>query len=168
MRKNIVIAVLVLIVVVLLCTIANMAPSNTKSNASASIQPTATPIPASPTPTPKPPTPTPIPPTPTPTHTPQWTTIQTFSGNGDKKTTLFTVPDTWRLVWSCNPVSNYFGEYNVIVDVKASDGTNIDSGAVNTICKAGVTGDSTQEYQGGTVYLDVTADEWTIKIQVLK
>ncbi len=69
MRKNI--AVLVIIVALLLCTIANI-PSNTyKSNAAtsgASIQPTATSIPATPTPIPIPPTPTPtrIPPTPTP------------------------------------------------------------------------------------------------------
>lgn len=56
----------------------------------------------------------------------------------------------------------------MIVDVKGSDGSDVDSGAVNTICKAGNTGDSTQEYQGGDVYLDVTADAWSIQVQVLK
>ena len=35
---------------------------------------------------------------------------------------------------------------------------DIDPGAVNTICKSGNTGDSTQEYQGGDVYLDVNSE----------
>ena len=57
----------------------------------------------------------------------------------------------------------------MIVDVKGSDGSNVDPAAVNTICKAGNTGDSTQEYQGGNLYLDVASEGvWTIQVQVLK
>jgi hypothetical protein len=120
--------------------------------------------PVAPTPT-LPPTPTP---TPAPTHTPTWTTTYTFQGNGDKKTTPFTVPDTWRLVWSCDPAA-YGDSYNVMVDVVGADGSYVDPGAVNTICQTGNTGGSTMEYQGGSVYLDVGSEAgWIIKVQVLK
>ena len=118
------------------------------------------------------PTPTPIPtPTvkPTPTHTPQWTVIQTFQGNGNKKTPTFTVPDDWRLVWSCNPSSSYGGSYNVMADVNNSDGSSLDAVAINTICQAGNIGDFTEEHQGGDVYLDVQSEAaWTMKIEVLR
>lgn len=108
-------------------------------------------------------------PTATPTHTPKWTTVQTFTGNGDKKTGTFTVPDDWKIVWSCDPNSFDGIQFNVIVDVYGSDGTPIDPGAVNTICKSGNTGDSTEEHQGGDVYLDVQSEgAWTIQVQVLK
>ncbi len=106
---------------------------------------------------------------PTPTHTPKWTTIQTFSGNGSKKTPAFTVPDNWQLVWSCDPSSSFGGSYNVIVAVVGTDGSQIDPTAVNTICQSGNKGDQTQEYQGGSVYLDVQSEgAWTIKVKALE
>lgn len=105
----------------------------------------------------------------TPTHVPKWTTIQSFQGNGSKKTATFTVPDSWKIVWTCDPNSFDGIQFNVIVDVNGSDGTPIDPGAVNTICKPGNTGDSTEEHQGGDVYLDVNSEgAWTIQVQVLK
>jgi hypothetical protein len=106
---------------------------------------------------------------PTATHTPKWTTIQTYSGNGSKKTGTFSVPDDWRIVWSCDPSSFYGGQYNVIVGVDNSDGSFLDPAAVNTICKTGNTGDNTEEHQGGNVYLDINSEgSWTVKVQVLK
>ncbi len=144
----------------------NNSGSNSSGSSSSSNQaqvkgtPTATST-LGPTATPKP--------SPTPTHTPQWTTIQTFKGNGNKKTPTFNVPNHWQLVWSCDPSSDFSGEYNVIVDVDSPDGTPIDPGAVNTICQTGNTGDTTQEYQGGTIYLDIQSEAaWTIQVQVLK
>jgi hypothetical protein len=114
-------------------------------------------------------TPTAIPPTPKPTPAPKWTTVQSFSGNGSKKTGFFTVPNDWKLVWKCDPASFYGGQYNVIVGVTGSDGTPIDPTAVNTICKTGNTGDSTDEHQGGQVYLDVTSEgSWIVQVQELK
>ncbi|WIG61025.1 MAG: hypothetical protein OJF49_003773 [Ktedonobacterales bacterium] len=113
------------------------------------------------------PTDTPAP-TATATPTPKWTTVQKFKGNGIKKTGIFSVPDDWKLVWTCNPSSYYFGQYNVIVTVYSSDGTPLDL-AVNTICKSGNTGDSTEEHQGGDIYLDIDSEAaWTIQVQVLK
>lgn len=94
--------------------------------------------------------------------------MQTFTGNGEKKTSIFTVPDHWRLKWKCNPSSDYFGQYNVIVDIYNSDGTLLDS-AFNTICQNGNTSGNTEEYQGGDVYLDVQIDgAWTIEVQELQ
>jgi hypothetical protein len=106
--------------------------------------------------------------TPTSTHTPVWVTTHTFSGNGIKKTGFFTVPHNWRLFWKCDPSSSYGGSYNVIVYVYSSDGSLVDV-AVNTICKIGNTGDSTDEHQGGQIYLDINSEAaWTIQVQELK
>ncbi|HEU5441502.1 MAG TPA: hypothetical protein VFU88_19620 [Ktedonobacterales bacterium] len=108
-------------------------------------------------------------PTATATHTPKWTTAHTFKGNGNKKSNSFDVPDSWRIVWSCTPSSFYGGQYNLIVGVYDTSGNPVDYGAVNTICKSGNTRDSTEEHQGGTVYLDVQSEAaWTIQVQVLK
>ncbi len=108
-------------------------------------------------------------PTATATHTPVWTVVQTFSGNGDEKTSLFNAPDSWRIVWSCDPSSSFGGSYNVMADVNYSDTTTLDYGAINAICQSGSTSGMTNEYQGGKVYLDVTSEgTWTIQIEVLK
>jgi hypothetical protein len=107
--------------------------------------------------------------TPSPTSKPQvWTTVKTFTGNGNKKTATFTAPDHWKLVWSCDPTSFDNISYNVIVDVDNDSGP-VDLGAVNTLCaKDNKTGE-TEERQGGQLYLDVTSEaKWTIQIQVLK
>src|SRR5260370_34877618 len=37
----------------------------------------------------------------TPAHALKWKTTQKFSGNGAKKTAIFTVPDDWKILWSC-------------------------------------------------------------------
>jgi len=104
-----------------------------------------------------------------PTVALKWTTTQSFSGNGSKKTQIFTVPNDWKIVWKCDPSSSFGGQYNVIVGITASDGSSIDPAAINTICKAGNTGDSTEEHQGGQVYLDIESEgAWSITIQELK
>ena len=116
------------------------------------------------------PTPTPIPPTPTPIHTPRWVTTQTINGSGNKKTAIFTVPGDWKILWSCNPASDFIGEYNLSVSVYNSDGTPFDYAAINEICKTGNTSNSTEEHQGGQVYLDIEADggTWTVQVQELQ
>lgn len=106
--------------------------------------------------------------TPTPTHTPKWTTVQTFTGNGSKKTAIFTVPDDWKIVWSCNP-SSFGGSYNVQLDVVSADGSPFDPGAINTICQAGNVSGETEEHQSGQVYFDINSEAaWTIQVQELK
>ncbi len=108
-------------------------------------------------------------PTATATHTPVWTVVQTFTGNGDEKTSLFNTPDSWRIVWSCDPSSSFGGQYNLMADVDNPDTTPLDFGAINTICQSSNTTGTTNEYQGGRVYLDVTSEgSWTIQVEVLK
>jgi hypothetical protein len=143
-------------------------PTTTPSGTKAS-QPTPTVAPtATTTRVPSQPTSTATPkPTPTPTHTAQWTTVQSFSGNGTNKTDTFNVPAKWKLVWTCTPAS-FGGSYNVSVWVYDSSG-NMQDLAVNTICQAGNTGGSTIEYVSGTVYLEVDSEAvWTLKVQVLQ
>jgi len=108
-------------------------------------------------------------PTPTPTQPPKWVTTHTFIGNGPMKTEKFTVADEWKMQWTCNPSSDTFGEYNVMVAVNNADGTPLDPVAFNTICKSGTTSGSTQEHQGGNIYLDIQTDgNYTLIVQELK
>ncbi|MDQ2885364.1 MAG: hypothetical protein M3Y39_04675 [Chloroflexota bacterium] len=108
-------------------------------------------------------------PTSAPTTQSQWVTTHTFTANGPMKTENFTVANEWKMQWTCNPASDGLGEYNVIVAVYNADGTSLDPMAFNTICKAGVTSGSTQEHQGGNVYLDNETDgNVTITVQELK
>lgn len=108
-------------------------------------------------------------PTSTATTPSQWVTTHTFTANGPMKTADFTVANDWKMQWTCNPASDSLGEYNVIVAVDNADGTELDPMAFNTICKAGVTSGSTQEHQGGNVYLDnQTGGNVIITIQELK
>ena len=114
------------------------------------------------------PTATAVPPTPTatPAPTPSWTTVQSFSGSTNKKTAIFSVPNDWKLLWTCTP--DGFGGGTFAVLIYSADNSPIDL-AVNTICKAGMTSDETEEHQSGSIYLDVTAHApWTIQIQVLQ
>ncbi|HEU0025573.1 MAG TPA: hypothetical protein VFQ25_00525 [Ktedonobacterales bacterium] len=105
----------------------------------------------------------------TATHAPVWTTVQNFKGNGIKTTDTFSVPATWKLTWTCDPHSFYGGSYNVAVTLYDSGGNMVDL-PVNTICKAGNTGDTTTEHTDpGQYYLNVNSEAaWTIKIQVQK
>src|SRR5258708_28588603 len=97
-----------------------------------------------------------------------WTTTHTFTGNGSKHTATFNAPSDWKIVWKCDPAS-FAVAYNVIIEVdNASDSSPLDL-PVNTTCKAGNTTDSSEEHQGGSVYLNVTSEgDWTIQVQELK
>jgi hypothetical protein len=124
---------------------------------------TATGSPA-PTATQPPSTPTAIP---TPTQPPKWTTVQRFSGNGIKKTAIFSVPDDWKILYSC--IGGDFGGY-LGVTVYDSHATYVDQ-AVNAMCKAGskATTGETEEHQAGSVYLDINGTgDWSLQVQVLK
>jgi hypothetical protein len=98
-----------------------------------------------------------------------WQTVKTFKGTGSEKTDTFTVPDTWKLTWTCDPASfQSIQQYNVIAIVEDSSGALVDSG-VNALCKAGTTSGSTNVTSGGTVRLDITSEgDWTFNIQEQK
>jgi hypothetical protein len=112
-------------------------------------------------------------PTAAPTHALTWKTTHTFSGNGSKKTAIFTAPGDWKILYSCAAQAIGDGTYvdGVLgVTVTGTDNTPIDV-AVNATCKSGpnkTTGE-TEEHQGGQVYLDVNGTgDWTVQVQELK
>lgn len=104
----------------------------------------------------------------TPAHTAQWTTVQTFTGTGAKKTPTFHIGNTWRINWSCT-VGSFSGiDYNVIVAVYSSDATLLDL-PLNTMCKIGNASGETDMHQGGNVYLDISSEgDWKLNVQELK
>lgn len=103
-----------------------------------------------------------------PTKPPTWTTTQKFTGNGSKKTASFTVPDNWRIAWTCNPSSFGGTDYNVIITVENTDGSYADSG-VNSTCSKSNTHDTTNVPAGGTFILDIISEgDWTIQVQTLQ
>lgn len=105
------------------------------------------------------------------TNTPKWSTVQTFTGNGAKNTAIFTAPNDWKIVWSCD---NTQDQYNIdgLIYISAynADGSDFDPNAVSGTCKAGkITTDFTEEHRSGNVYLAVnTGLPWTIQVQELK
>jgi hypothetical protein len=97
-----------------------------------------------------------------------WTTIQSFSGNGSKTTGTFDVPGDWKIVWRCDPASWGGLPYNVAVIVYNSDGTMADSG-VNAMCSQNNIHDETEVHHGGTVYLSIISEgDWVIEVQEFK
>jgi hypothetical protein len=112
-------------------------------------------------------------PTKAPVQTPKWTTVQTITGNGSKKTAVFTAPNDWKILYSCTyqNIGGVTGDGVLTVSVYGSDGSIIDPAAINATCKNGVakTTGETEEHQGGQVYLDVNGTgDWTLIVQELK
>jgi hypothetical protein len=96
-----------------------------------------------------------------------WGTTHTFTGNGVKKTEIFTVGDNWKIKWSCDPASAYNGSYNVTITVHNANGTYKDL-AINTMCNSSNTSGETEEHSGGKVYLDIAVGYvWEVTIQEL-
>lgn len=101
-----------------------------------------------------------------------WTTIQTFSGNGNQKTAVFAANDNWKIVWSCTPdtEANTIGGYSFYVSVDNSDTSLADWNALSGSCKPGSVTASTNEHVAGNVFLDISSSggPWTITIQEMK
>jgi hypothetical protein len=107
-----------------------------------------------------------------PMATPQtgiWTTVQTFEGNGTKKTGVFGASYHSRLKWECSVVGNNNNTYSLIANVDSLDGSSIDTVAINTICAPSNTSGAAEIQQGGLVYLSVLSEgPWVIEVQELQ
>jgi hypothetical protein len=101
-----------------------------------------------------------------------WTTIQTFKGNGKQRTPAFAVPNGWKIVGTCQGFTDGSGiNRSLVVAVYRSNGTIANLSAIDTTCKAGSkpTIVSTEEHYSGSIYLDVSATgAWTIQVQEMK
>ena len=98
-----------------------------------------------------------------------WQTAYTYSGNGSEKTGVITVPDDWKINWTCDPTSFQGIQYNVAIEVDNSDNTVADPIAVNSLCSSTNSSGTTEEHQAGNVYLNVTSEaKWSVVIQELK
>jgi hypothetical protein len=111
-----------------------------------------------------------ISPTDTPTPTPiTWQDIHTENGTGNARSETFTVPNTWKIKWSCDPASDKYGTYNFIVykrKVPYNGDTTIPDADVNSICYTGSTSGETEESGAGSYYLEINVkDSWSITIQ---
>jgi hypothetical protein len=106
---------------------------------------------------------------PVPTVAPKvkvWTTEQTFTGNGSKKTATFVVGNDWKILWSCVETNGLDSPFFLTV----YDPSNSMVDAPQTTCKASTTTTGeTEEHQAGTFYLDVnTSVAWVIRVQEMK
>jgi hypothetical protein len=115
-------------------------------------------------------------PTSAPTQAPAqgtWTPTHTFTGNGTKKTEIFTVSNDWKILYTCTfqDIGGVTADGALALTVYGADNSIIDPAAVDATCKQGVamTKGETEEHQGGQVYLSITGTgDWTITIQELK
>lgn len=127
------------------------------STTTTSVQPTS--APAQPTTPPK------------PTAVPKLTTILNLTGNGQKKTAVFTVPNDWKISYTCQAFNDGTGmDGSFAVTVYGADNSILDPGAVDVTCKNGkTTSDSTEEHTGGSIYLAISGTgDWTLQVQALK
>jgi hypothetical protein len=94
-----------------------------------------------------------------------WQTTHTFTGTGAKKTETITVPNDWKITWSCQGTDGI--DAPLYVNAYNPDGSIADSDIVSTTCKAtGTTTDSSEQHSGGNIYLDInTGITWTLTIQ---
>ena len=100
-----------------------------------------------------------------------WTTVQTFKGNGNQKTLTFTTPTDWKIVGTCQGFNDGSGINRSLVAVYSSTGTVANRSAIDTTCKAGSepTTASAEEHYGGSAYLEVIATgAWTIQVQKMQ
>ncbi|HZR41043.1 MAG TPA: hypothetical protein VFB12_13045 [Ktedonobacteraceae bacterium] len=103
-----------------------------------------------------------------PSNSSQWTTAETFTGNGVKKTVAFTVPKSWRIVWGCDLASHSNQNYDLIIHVNTTSNTLL-ADSVETTCRKSNTNGLTVMHQAGQVYLNVISEgNWTVMVQYMK
>ncbi len=103
--------------------------------------------------------------TPTPVHTPAWTTTHTFTGNGPKNTPIFSVPDDWKILYTCTYQLGGQVDGVLTVEVYGADNSLLDV-AINATCHDAHSTGETEEHQGGQVYLKMNSTgEWTVQVQ---
>ncbi len=112
-------------------------------------------------------------PTPVPTPMLTWTTMQTFTGNGNQKTVIFNTLDDWKILYTCTyqDIDGVTADSTFTISVYNADGSVADPAAIDVTCKNGIaeTTGETEEHQEGQVYLSIYATGgWTIEVEEMK
>ena len=90
---------------------------------------------------------------------------ETFTGNGVKKTTSFTAPKSWKIVWSCDLSSHNNTSYNIIIHANTINNTLLANG-VETTCNKNNTHGFITMNQPGKIYLVIISEgNWTVQVQ---
>jgi hypothetical protein len=90
---------------------------------------------------------------------------ETFTGNGVKKTTSFTVPKSWKIVWSCDLSSHNNTSYDMIIHANTITNTLLANGVETTCSKNNTHGLITMN-QAGKIYLVIISEgNWTVQVQ---
>jgi hypothetical protein len=99
------------------------------------------------------------------TNSKQLPAAETFTGNGVKKTTSFTAPKSWRVVWSCDLSSHNNTSYDIIIHANTINNTLLASG-VETTCNKNNTHGLITMNQAGKIYLVIISEgSWTVQVQ---
>jgi hypothetical protein len=99
------------------------------------------------------------------TNTTKLPAVVTFTGNGVKKTTAFTAPKSWKIVWSCDLSSHNNTNYDMIIHANTTSNTLLNNGLETTCSKNNTHGLVTMN-QGGKIYLVIISEGgWTVQVQ---
>ena len=92
-------------------------------------------------------------------------TVVMFTGNGVKKTTAFTAPKSWKIVWSCDLSSHNNTSYDMIIHANTTSNTLLNNGLETTCSKNNTHGLVTMN-QAGKIYLVIISEGgWTVQVQ---
>lgn len=104
-------------------------------------------------------------------HTGKWTITHTWTGTGDKKTGIITVPNDWKITYTCYgaTIAGTRVDGSLAITLYQKNFTQIGL-PINEACKVKTT-DSIYEHTPGAthIYFDITVlGPWSIQIQELK
>ncbi len=102
-------------------------------------------------------------------HTGKWITTHTWSGTGNKRTGIITVPDYWKITYTCygDTVAGTRVDGSLAITLYQKNFTQIGL-PINEACKVKTT-DSIYEHTPGAIYFDITVlGPWSMQIQELK
>ena len=90
-----------------------------------------------------------------------------FSGNGNKQTAFFDVPENWTLAYTCYGFTDGTGMTGEMsVSVYGPGAALLAANVVDATCAIKGSSDSTEEHSGGRIYLGIIATgAWRLTVQ---
>ena len=91
--------------------------------------------------------------------------VETFTGSGVKKTTTFTAPKSWKIIWSCDLSSHNNTSYDRIIHANTTQNALLANGLETTCSKNHMHGLVTMN-QAGNIYLVILSEgAWSVQVQ---